>query len=180
MATKKPAVVQQVRRITKTPERAPPGGNIPPEMASDLQECFNHYLEEGEFTIPDYLFKNILQNFGFHKMGPRDIEEELKKSDPDFLKCTAVDFAFCKYVVTYHWHKSIRSEPGKDEEAKECFRLFDKRDRQVITAQDIKPVLSMYLQFQIGDQDVMDFMSECDKNGNGHVTFLDFKALYLS
>lgn len=98
-------------------------------MASDLLECFNHYLEEGEHTIPDFLFRNILQNFGFHRMGPRDIEEELKKADPEILKRDAVSFAFVTYVVTYHWNKGIKSENGRDEEAKECFRLFDKRDR---------------------------------------------------
>ena len=132
MASKKPAAQnKQEKRVAKAPELSAQlrAGNLPSEMAADLQECFNHYLEEGEFTIPDYLFKNIIQNFGFHKMAPREIEEELKKSDPDFLRCNAVDFTFVKHVVTYHWNKGIRSETGKDEEAKECFRLFDKRDR---------------------------------------------------
>ena len=145
------------KNVAKTPERQNIG-NLPSEMAADLQECFNHYLVEGEYTIPDYLFKNILQNFGFHRMGPRDIEEELKKSDPEILKRTAMDFTFVKHVVTYHWNRGIRSEPGKDEEAKEGFRLFDKRDRQIITAQDIKPVLAQYLPFPPTDQDVMDFI----------------------
>ena len=90
MATKQKAAATEKKIIAKTPDKSP--GNLPPEMASDLEECFNHYLEEGEYTIPDYLFKNILQNFGFHKMGPRDSEEELKKSDPGFLNCNAVDF----------------------------------------------------------------------------------------
>ena len=102
--------------VARTPDRNT-AGNLPSEMAADLQECFDHYAE-GERTIPDYLFRNILQNFGFHMMGPRDIEEELKKSDPEILKRNAVDFPFVKYVVTYHWNKGIRSESGKEEEAK--------------------------------------------------------------
>ena len=167
MASKKGPEKEQLN-IAKTPERATPG-NLPPEMAADLQECFDHYLEEGAFTIPDNLFRNILQNFGFHKMAPRDIEEELKKSDPEIIKRNAVDFGFVKHVITYHWNKGIRSETGKDEEAKECFRLFDKRDRQFITAQDIKPVLAQHLPFPPSDQDVIDFIAECDKNGSGTV-----------
>ena len=113
-------------------------------------------------------------------MGPREIEEELKKSDPEILKKNAMDFAFVRHVVTYHWNKGIRSEPGKDEEAKECFRLFDKRDRQVITTADIKAALVQYLPFPHTDQDVADFILECDKSGSGHVTLQDFKELYLS
>ena len=165
---------KQEKNCAKTPEKANIG-NLPPEMAADLQECFNHYLEEGEFTIPDHLFRNILQNFGFHKMGPRDIEDELKKSDAEILKRNCVDFQFVRHVVTYRWNRGIRSEPGKDEEAKECFRLFDKRDRQFITHQEIKPVLAQFLPFPPTDSDVMDFIAECDKTGSGHVTFQDFK-----
>ena len=37
-------------------------------------------------------FKNILHNFGFHKMPKKDIDDELKKADPDFVERTAVDF----------------------------------------------------------------------------------------
>ena len=58
MASKKPAT-QEPLNIAKTPERST-AGNLPPEMAADLQECFDHYLEEGAFTIPDNLFRNIL------------------------------------------------------------------------------------------------------------------------
>ena len=179
MPPKAAAQASQQVRVAKTPDKMNIG-NLPSEMAADLQECFDHYREEGEYTIPDYLFRNILQNFGFHRMGPRDIEEELKKSEPEWLKCNAVDFQFVRHVVTYHWNKGIRSESGKDEEAKECFGLFDKRGRQFITAQDIKPMLSQFLPFPPTDQDVIELVAECDKDGKGHVTFAEFKQLYLS
>ena len=54
MASKqKVTTQQQAKNMAKTPERMNIG-NLPSEMAADLQECFNHYLEEGEYTIPDY------------------------------------------------------------------------------------------------------------------------------
>ena len=147
MASKQKPAPEQAKKNMAVAQERMNIGNLPPEMASDLEDCFNHYLEEGEFTIPDHLFRNILQNFGFHRMAPRDIEEELKKSDPEILRRNVMDLKFVRHVVTYHWNKGIRQESGKDEEAKECFRLFDKRDRQIITAQDIKPVLAQYLPF---------------------------------
>ena len=113
-------------------------------------------------------------------MGPRDIEDALKKPDPKFLESNAVPLDFCIHVITSHWFKGHRGPPQKDSEAEECFKLFDKRDRNVITAADIKPVLGQYLPFPPTDQDVADFISECDPNGSGHVTSLDFKNLYLS
>ena len=90
---------QQTKVRAKLPEKQVQMNHLPPEMLADLQECFNHYLEEGEFEIPDYLFRNILQNFGFHRMGPRDIEDELKKTDPNCLKANSFSFDFVKYVV---------------------------------------------------------------------------------
>ena len=69
-------------------------------------------------------FRNILHNFGFHRLSKKEIDEDLKKADPDFLKRQAVDLEVVKYVVGYRWNKT-----GKEEEARECFKLFDKRDR---------------------------------------------------
>ena len=57
----------------------------------------------------------------------------MKKADPDFLKRNAVDFPSVKYVIAYRWNKN-----GSQEEAKECFKLFDKRDRDIINAGDLK------------------------------------------
>ena len=136
---------------------------------NDLQECFNYYDKKDEGVISDALFRNILQNFGFHKMTPRDIEDELKRTDPEFHKRNAVDFNFVKHVVSYHWFKGLK-EAGRDAEALECFKLFDKRDAQVINASHIKPVLGLYLPFPPTEQDVHDFIAECDPSGTGHVT----------
>ena len=139
---------------------------LPMDMLNDLEECFNHYDEEGNGHIPDHLFRNILTNFGFHKMGPRDIETELQKSDPKIGDKNAMGLQFCKHVVNWHWHRGLK-DAGKDAEAQECFNLFDKKGKNTITIADIKPVLQDYLPFPPTDQDVQEFMAECDKNGTG-------------
>ena len=94
-------------------------------------------------------FRNILHNFGFHRLSKKEIDEDLKRADPDFLKRQAVDFDVVKYVVGYRWNKS-----GKEEEARECFKLFDKRDRNYINAGDLKQVLSNYLEFPVSENDI--------------------------
>ncbi len=67
-----------------------------------------------------------------------------------------------KFVIGYRWSKG-----GKDEESREAFRLFDKRERNYITPSEIKQVLSNYLEFPVSEQDINDFMNECDPNGTG-------------
>ena len=71
---------------------------------------------------------------------------------------------------------------GKEEEAKECFKLFDKRDRGFINAGDLKQVLSNYLEFPVSENDIQDFINECGGNldGTGNIQFREFAKVYLS
>ena len=122
-------------------------------------------------------FRNILHNFGFHRLSKKEIDEELKRADSEFLKRQAVDQQTLKYVVGYRWNKS-----GKEDEARECFKLFDKRDRNYINGGDLKSVLTNYLEFPVSENDIQDFIAECGGNndGSGNILFKDFAKLYLS
>uniref|UniRef100_A0A7S3U5H6 EF-hand domain-containing protein n=1 Tax=Strombidinopsis acuminata TaxID=141414 RepID=A0A7S3U5H6_9SPIT len=142
-------------------------------MLTDLQDAFAFYDKEGCGYISMTHFRNILHNFGFHRLSKREIDDDLKRADSEMLKRTGVDFETTKYVIAYRWAKG-----GANAEAAECFRLFDKKDRQTINAGDLKAVLADFLEFPVTDQDIQDFMAECDKNGTGHITLRDFQKLY--
>ncbi len=149
---------------------------LPGDVLADLQDAFAFYeKKEDNGYINMAHFRNILHNFGFHRMSKKEIDDELKKADTEFLKKQYVDFDTVKFVVGYRWNKG-----GKEDEARECFKLFDKRDRSYINASDLKTVLSTYLEFPVSEQDIQDFMGECDINGTGTVAFRDFMKLYLS
>ena len=148
---------------------------LPGDLLADLQDAFQFYDKEDSGYISMAHFRNILHNFGFHKMAKKEIDDELKRADPQFLQRQAVDFDTVKFVIGYRWNKG-----GKDEEAREVFRLFDKRERNYITPADLKQVLSNYLEFPVSEQDVSDFMGECDPQGVGQVGYRDFMKLYLS
>ena len=135
---------------------------LPGDIIADLQDAFNFYDKEETGYISMSHFRNILHNFGFHKMAKRDIDEDLKRADAQILSKQTVDFDIVKFVVGYRWNKG-----GKDLEAQECFQLFDKRDRKAINANEIKAVLSSYLEFPVSEQDIQDFMAECDLSGAG-------------
>ena len=136
-AVRNPAVIDNAKT------NPPP---LPLDILNDLQEGFRFYDKDDTGDISIAHFRNILHNFGFHRHTKRDTDEELKRTDPDFNKRNCVPFNFVKHVVAHRWARQ-----GKTEEAKECFRLFDKRDRNVINAQDIKSVLTQYLDFPIHD-----------------------------
>jgi Ca2+-binding EF-hand superfamily protein len=54
------------------------------------------------------------------------------------------------------------------------------RDRKQINQNEIKTVLSSYLEFPVSEKDIEDFMAECDPSGSGQVHLNTFAKLYLS
>ncbi len=148
---------------------------LPGDLLADLQDAFSFYDKEESGYITMAHFRNILHNFGFHRMTKKEIDDELKRADPQFLNRASVDFDTVKFVIGYRWNRG-----GKDEESREAFRLFDKRERNYITTNELKSVLSNYLEFPVSEQDINDFMLETDPNGTGQVAFKDFSKLYLS
>ena len=148
---------------------------LPGDVIADLQDAFAFYDKEEMGLISMAHFRNILHNFGFHRMTKKEIDDDLRRADPDFLKKSMVDFDTVKFVIGYRWVKG-----GKEDESRECFHLFDKRERNYINANEIKAVVSNYLEFPVTEQDIQDFMTECDPQGTGQVNFREFMKLYLS
>ena len=108
-------------------------------------------------------------------MSKKEIDDELKRNDIDPNKRQSVNFDAVRLAVAYRWNKG-----GQDDEARECFKLFDKRDKNYITANDLKSVLPNYLEFPVTDGEIQELISECDPNGTGNIAFRDFARLYNS
>ena len=121
---------------------------LPSEMIADLTDAFQFYDKEnmGYVSIPH--FRNILHNFGYHKPagGKKEIDGDLERADFEFKKRNCVQFDFIKAVIQSKWNKS-----GQQEESRECFKLFDKRDKNYITSADLKQVLSNFLEFPVSE-----------------------------
>ena len=130
---------------------------IPSDMESDLTDAFKFYDKEelGYVSMPH--FKNILHNFGYHAKQAKEQQEELRKNDPEIAKRGGVGFNETKFFAGYRWAKG-----GKQEEARECFKMFDKKDRDVINAGDLKAVLANYLEFSVTQADIDEFIGMCN------------------
>ena len=84
-----------------------------------------------------------------------------------------MDFEFLKSAVAYRWNKS-----GQNEEVKDAFKVFDKRERNFISIHDLKVVFDEYL--EVSKTELEEIMQECDKNGTGNISFKEFQKLYLA
>ena len=148
---------------------------LPGDILADLVDAFQYYDKEnlGYISMPH--FHSILQNFGFRNRSKKETDEELRLNDADILRRQGVDLEALKVFIGYRWVK----KNGKYDEARECFRLFDKKDRGTINATDLKNTLSTYLEFQVSQADVEEFIEQCDAGGdNGNIDMLKFVSMY--
>lgn len=106
-------------------------------------------------------------------MTKKEIDDELKKNEIDPNKRTQIELEWVQLAVGYRYNRG-----GKDEEARECFKLFDKKEKNYITINDLKGVLPNFLEFPVPEVEIQELLSECDPNGTGSITFGDFKQLY--
>ena len=79
-------------------------------------------------------------------------------------------------MIAYRW----LTKGGKEDEAKECFKVFDKRERNVVSTAEIKKEVIEQLGQFATDEDVRDFLKEIDPQNTGQVTSKEFVKLFLS
>jgi len=146
---------------------------LPDAMLSDLTDAFNFYDKESKGEISMMNFRNILHNFGCMKNSKKEIDDELRACGVDPIRAVTVDFDAVKQVVNSRWNNG-----GKDEEAQDSFRVFDKKDKGAITSADLKSILSLYLEFPVSEAEINEFIEEGDISKNGTVNFKEFAELY--
>ncbi len=73
--------------------------------------------------------RNILNNFGYWKVAKNDINDELSKNGLN-PHMETIDFETIKQIVSYRWEVvgvRHRVTAGRENEGRECFRIFDKK-----------------------------------------------------
>ena len=146
------------------------------DVMDDLIDAFNYYDKDNSGMINGMQFKNILHNFGFHKLSKKEMDEELRRHDIDLNKRNEFDFDLTKTVVGFRMARG----GGKDDEAKDCFKLFDRKDKGSITGNDIRSILGDYLEFPITEAEINELVSLADPQGTGQIGVKDFAKLYNS
>ena len=72
-------------------------------------------------------------------------------------------------LIGDHWSNG----GGKQKEFNEIFAIFDKKNRNAIGALDIRHVFDQYLDIQISDDDINEFVQELDTSGEGLIGYND-------
>ena len=150
--------------------------SLPVDVMADLKDAFAYYDKQGTNSISIQEFRNILHNFGFHRTSKKELEDELRRHDIDLAKKQSFSFDDCKRTVGYRLTKG----GGRDEEAKDCYKLFDKKDRSHVTAGDIKLIFGTYLKPTATDNEIAELIDFADQSNMGHISMRDFIKFYNS
>ena len=63
---------------------------------------------------------------------------------------------------------------GREEEDVDLFTLFDKKERGMVGLNDIKSVFNQYLDINISDNDILEFIQEADLDKDGYLNQAEF------
>ena len=159
--------------ITIDPSTIPP---LPADIMSDLTDAFNYYDKTNSGFISLQQFKSILHNFGFHRTTKKDMDEELRRHEIDLAKRFTFDFETTKNVIAWRLTKG----GGREEEAKDCYKLFDKREKSYINVHDIKSQVGKYLEFPVTDNEISELIEFADQSNMGQINMRDFTKFYNS
>jgi len=88
----------------------------------------------------------------------------------------AFDLETLRKVVS-EWY----AKGGRDEEAKECYALFDKKEKGYVDKSSIRHAFTSYLTFPISDLEIEEFIKFADSNHktNFQISKTDFTNFYM-
>jgi Ca2+-binding EF-hand superfamily protein len=124
--------------------------------------AFNSYDKEKKGEIPTSLLGTIMKNLG-HNLKPEQLEECIEAVDADGSGW--IDFDEFLALMA---KKTKEAEDEK--ELREAFRVFDKNNRGVIEAADLKLIFQT-LDPDMPDEEVEQIIADVDEDGSGTVDF---------
>lgn len=115
--------------------------------------------------------RGILWNFGFWRMTSKEFEKELMTNGIDLTRNT-IEWGDLVNIVTKRYYNG-----GRDQELKDTFKVFDKRDKGMTTVVDIKNSLQSRLEVPISDNEVTEMLEMAGLANASNISLEDFIAL---
>lgn len=159
----RPAPIQRKNTIQKAV--------IPENIIGDLRDSFDHFDPEKTGYIGLHHLKAILQNFTMKTASRKEIEDEI-------FRVVEKDQAEWNDLLAIVSRKYSRG--GAEEEIRDLFKIFDKRERGHSTPHEIKSKLTQHLAVPASAAELDSLIAEINIDSTGNITFHDFKTLMES
>ncbi|KRX01927.1 hypothetical protein PPERSA_05766 [Pseudocohnilembus persalinus] len=139
------------------------------DMENEIKDSFKFYTQQtGSNNIDRNQLRSILGNFGYTSLNVKEIEEEIKNEYSNNPSKNSFTLEEVIELITKKWFSG-----GKEAEANEIFKLFDKKGKGV-GLNEIKQVFGQYLDIGISDTDILEFIEEADLDKDGLLSKEEF------
>ena len=116
--------------------------------------------------------RGILWNFGFWRLTNKDFEQELRNHEID-TKRTYLEWNELLNIVTRKYYNG-----GREQEIKDTFKIFDRRDRGTTTVAEIKAALQSKLEVPVTENEVNEMFEMAGIDPAGSITLTNFMNVY--
>lgn len=138
------------------------------EQKEKWQEAFNLFDKEGNKTINSSDLGTVVRSLG---LNPTQAEIKEWQSE---VGSEQIGFdTFCDLMV------KKQGTTDSETEVIEAFRVFDKEGNGLISASELKHVLTT-LGEKLTDSEVEEVIKEADVDGNGHINYQNYVKMMMS
>ena len=138
-------------------------------QVDDLRAAVSIYeSEEQPGVIQMNYVRGILWNFGFWRLTSKDFEKELMNHEIDGRR-THLEWNELLNIVTRRYYQG-----GKEQEVKDTFKIFDRRDRGTTTVAEIKAALQSKLEVPVTESEVNEMFEMAGLDPSNVITLNDF------
>ena len=137
-----------------------------------MRIAFSLYeLPESPDVIQMTQARGILWNFGFWRMTSKEFEKELAANGVDLGK-TTIEWNELVNIVTKRYYQG-----GRDQELKDTFKVFDRREKGSTTINEIKNALQSKLEVPVSESEVAEMFEIAGLSTSVSISLEDFMSL---
>ncbi|CAG9314906.1 unnamed protein product [Blepharisma stoltei] len=175
MATKGNLQRRQAQQQAHKAQAQKQGYKLPDFLLDDLRAAVALYeTEDQPGVIQMNHVRGILWNFGFWRMTSKDFEKELQSHDIDPRR-TYLEWNELLNIVTRRYHQG-----GREQEIKDTFKIFDKREKGYANVSDIRAALQSKLEVPVTEHEVNEMFEMAGIDPNNPIMLNDFMNVMKS
>ena len=150
MQKRKPTVFQNVQ--------------LPERVITDIKDAFTYFDPDGQGFITVSQLKALLQYIAGGVYARKDLEKAMKEIGDS----QTVELKEAEKIAYNVW-----IDAGYEQESKDMFRLFDKKEKGTTTMEEIKNVLQSRIAVPVLDEDIEEIMNLLETDMDSPITSRD-------
>jgi Ca2+-binding EF-hand superfamily protein len=115
--------------------------------------------------------RGILWNFGFWRMTSKEFEKELDSNGVDISR-NLIEWNQLVAIVTKRYY-----DGGREQELKDTFKIFDRREKGTTSVNEIKNSLQTRLEVPISENEVSEMLEMAGLSNTGNISLDEFMNL---